>query len=134
LKKIELDYISPHTRKSILTSTNPTTHLLDLRGKVFRPNKALSVTGTKLKSTYKSLELTTAIRLTTVIHYTSSKSSLTSYKDYDQTSTTTQHSINQPCGESVNFDIKWVDKRVAASCKNAYWYNIPDARLFLVWI
>jgi len=29
LKNSELDYISPHTRKSILTSTNPTTHLLD---------------------------------------------------------------------------------------------------------
>jgi len=33
--KDELDYISPHTRKSILTSTNPTTHLLDLRRNVF---------------------------------------------------------------------------------------------------
>jgi len=29
---------------------------------------------------------------------------MTSYKDDDQTSTTTQYSINQPCGESVNFD------------------------------
>jgi len=28
MKNTELDYISPHTRKSILTSTNPTTHLL----------------------------------------------------------------------------------------------------------
>jgi len=26
MKNTELDYISPHTRKSILTSTNPTTH------------------------------------------------------------------------------------------------------------
>jgi len=37
----------------------------------------------------------------------------------------------QPCSESVRFDIKWVDKRVenrvAASCKNAYWYNILDS-------
>jgi len=31
----ELDYISPHTRKSILTSANPTTHLLALRRNVF---------------------------------------------------------------------------------------------------
>ena len=41
--------------------------------------------------------------------------------DYDQTSATTQHSINQPCSESVKFDIKFVDKRVenrvAALCK-----------------
>jgi len=37
---------------------------------------------------------------------------MTSYKDYDQTSTTIQHSINQPCSESVKFDIKCVDKRV----------------------
>jgi len=29
--------------------------------------------------------------------------SITSYKDFDQTSTTTQHSINQPCSESVKF-------------------------------
>jgi len=35
-----------------------------------------------------------------------------SYKDYDQTSTTTQHSIPQPCSESVKFGIKWVDKRI----------------------
>jgi len=31
----------------------------------FRPNKALLLAGTKLKSTYKSLELTTAKRLPT---------------------------------------------------------------------
>jgi len=35
LKNTELDYISPHTRKSILTSTNPTTHLLDSHINVF---------------------------------------------------------------------------------------------------
>jgi len=35
LKNTELDYISTHTRKSILTSTNPTTHLLDLHRNVF---------------------------------------------------------------------------------------------------
>jgi len=63
-----------------------------------RPNNALLLAGTKLKSTYKSLELTTATRLPTVNHHTPS-SSMTSYKDYDQTSTTTQHSINQPCSE-----------------------------------
>jgi len=28
----------------------------------------------------------------------------TSYKDYDQTLTTTQYSINQPCSESAKFD------------------------------
>jgi len=38
LKNTDLDYISPHTRKSILTSTNPTIHLLDLHRNVFRPN------------------------------------------------------------------------------------------------
>jgi len=65
----------------------------------FRPNKALLLAGTKLKNTYKSLELTTATLLPTVIHHT--PSSITSYKDCDQTSTTTQHSINQP-SESVN--------------------------------
>jgi len=31
----ELDFISPHTRKSILTSTNPITHLLNLHSIVF---------------------------------------------------------------------------------------------------
>ena len=49
--------------------------------------------------------------------------SITSYKDYDQTSTTTQHSISQPCSESVKIVIKWVDKRdenrVVASCKKS---------------
>ena len=35
-----------------------------------RPNKALLLAGKKLKSTYKSLELTTATRLPTVIHHT----------------------------------------------------------------
>jgi len=33
------------------------------------PNNALLLAGTKLKSTYKSLELTTATRLPTVIKY-----------------------------------------------------------------
>ena len=65
-------------------------------------------------------------------------SSITSYKDCDQTSTTKQHSINQLCSESVKFDIKWVDKRVenrvAASYKKAYCYNIPDTWLFIVWL
>ena len=65
----ELDYIYPHTRKSILTTTNPITHLLDLHRNVFRPNNALLVAGTKLKSTYKSLELTTGTRLPTAIHH-----------------------------------------------------------------
>jgi len=44
-----------------------------------------------------------------------------SYKEYDQMSTTTQHSISQLRSESVKFGTKWVDKRVenrvAASCK-----------------
>jgi len=35
MKNTELEYISPHTQKSILTRTNPTTHLLDLNGNVF---------------------------------------------------------------------------------------------------
>jgi len=35
LKNTELDYVSTHSRKSILTSTNPTTHLLDLHRNVF---------------------------------------------------------------------------------------------------
>jgi len=35
LKNTELDYIYPHTRKSILTSTNPTSYLLDLHINVF---------------------------------------------------------------------------------------------------
>jgi len=48
LKNTELDYISPHTQKFILTSTNPTTHVLDLHRNVFRPNNALLLAGTKL--------------------------------------------------------------------------------------
>jgi len=36
----------------------------------FRPNNALLLAGTKLKITYKSLELTTATRLPIVIHHT----------------------------------------------------------------
>ena len=71
----------------------------------FRPSNALLLAGTKLKSTYKSLELTTVTRLSTVVHHTPTNS-ITSYKDYDQTPITTQHSINQPCSESVKFDIK----------------------------
>ena len=60
-------------------------------------------------------------------------SSIASCKDYDQTSITTQHSINQPCNESVKFDIKCVDARVeyrvAASCKKKPliqhpWYTV----------
>jgi len=60
-------------------------------------------------------------------------SSITSYKDYDQTATTVQRSINQPCSESVKFDIKWVGKRVencvATACKKRLliqhpWYMI----------
>jgi len=40
---------------------------------LFRPNNAILPPGTKLKSTYKSLELTTATRLPTVIHHTPTK-------------------------------------------------------------
>jgi len=44
-----------------------------------------------------------------------------SYKEDDQTSTTTQHLISPLRSESVKFDTKWVDKRVenrvTASCK-----------------
>jgi len=69
---------------------------------LFRPNNALLLAGTNLQSTYKNLELTKATRLSTVIHHIPSKS----YKDYDQTSTTTQHSINFPWSESVKFDTK----------------------------
>jgi len=36
----------------------------------FRPNNAILLAGTKLKNTYKSSELTTAIHLPTVIHHT----------------------------------------------------------------
>jgi len=65
-------------------------------------------------------------------------SSITANEDYDQTSTVIQHSINQPCRESVKFDIKWVDKRVknrvAASCKKAYWCNTPVTTLYIVWL
>jgi len=39
----------------------------------FRPNNALLLAGTKLKSTYKSLELTKATRLPTAIHNTPTK-------------------------------------------------------------
>jgi len=42
----------------------------------FRHNNALLLAGTKLKSTYKNLELTTATRLPTVIHHTPSKFSI----------------------------------------------------------
>ena len=35
VEESDLDYISPHTRKSILTSTNPTIHLLDLYRNAF---------------------------------------------------------------------------------------------------
>jgi len=39
----------------------------------FRPKNALLLAGTKLKSTYKSLELTTPTSLSTVIHHTPTK-------------------------------------------------------------
>jgi len=35
MKNTELDYIYPHTWKSILTSANSTTHLLDIHRSVF---------------------------------------------------------------------------------------------------
>jgi len=53
-----------------ITSTNPTTRLLDLHRNFFRPKNVLFLAGTKLKSTYTSLELTTVTRLPTVIHHT----------------------------------------------------------------
>jgi len=40
LKNTELDYIFPHTRKSILTSTNPTTHISDLYRNVFKTQQS----------------------------------------------------------------------------------------------
>jgi len=39
----------------------------------YRPNNALLLAGTKRKSTYKSLELSTVTRLPTVIHHTPTK-------------------------------------------------------------
>jgi len=39
----------------------------------YKPNNALLLAGIKLNSTYKSLELTTATRLPTVIHHTPTK-------------------------------------------------------------
>jgi len=72
LKNTELDYISTHTQKSILTSINPTTHWLDLHRNVFQNQQTLLLAGTKPKSAYESLELTTATRLPTAIHRTPS--------------------------------------------------------------
>jgi len=56
LENDELDYISTHTRKYILTSTNPAIHLLDLPRNVFRLNKALLLAGTKLKEHLQKLK------------------------------------------------------------------------------
>jgi len=39
----------------------------------FKPSNALLLAGTKLKSTYKSLELTAATRLPTVIYHIPTK-------------------------------------------------------------
>jgi len=39
----------------------------------FRPDNGILLASTKLKSFYKSLEVTTAIRLPTVIHYAPTK-------------------------------------------------------------
>jgi len=73
MKNTELDNIYPHTRKSILTSANSTTHFLDLHRNVFRPNNALLFAGTKPKITYKRLELTTTTHLPTVIRHIPTK-------------------------------------------------------------
>jgi len=40
LKNTELDYISPYTRQSNLTSINPTTHLSDLQRNVFKTQQS----------------------------------------------------------------------------------------------
>jgi len=40
MKNTEQDYISPHTQKSILTSTNLTIHSLDLNRNGFGLNKS----------------------------------------------------------------------------------------------
>jgi len=39
----------------------------------FRPNNAILLASTKLKSFYKSIELTTVTRLPTVIHHATTK-------------------------------------------------------------
>jgi len=68
--------MSPHTRKSILTSTDPTTHLLDLHRNVFLDPTirfCSQVHNLRALCTYKSLELTTATRLPTVINHTPTK-------------------------------------------------------------
>jgi len=54
LENTKLDYISTHTRKSILTSTNPSTDLLDLHRNIFQTQQSALVAGTKLKSNYKN--------------------------------------------------------------------------------
>jgi len=40
---------------------------------LFRPKNALLLAGTKFKSTYKSLKLTTPTRLPTVVHHIPTK-------------------------------------------------------------
>ena len=53
LKNTELDYISPHKRKSILTSANPTTIFLDLHKRFLDPTKRFY---SQVKKTLKHLQ------------------------------------------------------------------------------
>jgi len=66
----------------------------------FRPNNALlfAVIKLKLRAHHSHTFAQSSIILLLI--------SIASYKDHDQTSTTTEHSINQLSNESVKFDTK----------------------------
>jgi len=68
-KKLARLYISTQTKIHFDEHKSNYT-LFRFTQKFFRPNKALSFAGKKLKSTYKSLEFTIAVRLHTVIYHT----------------------------------------------------------------
>jgi len=67
----------------------------------FQSNKALLLASAKIKSTRK---LRAHHRRTFDHSHPPYSSCMMSYKDYDQTKTTPQYSINQRCSESVKFD------------------------------
>jgi len=100
MKNIELDYISPHTQKFILTSTNSTTHVLDINTNGLQTQQTLLLGGKKLRALTKahsSPQPYVCPQSSTILR----PSSLTLYKDYYQTRAMTQHSINQPCSAGM---------------------------------
>jgi len=106
LNNTERDYIYPHTHTEIHFDEHKSYYTLI----IFTQKCFLDPTMRFYSQVQNIRALTKASSTQPRICQQSSTilllNSITSYKDYDQTSTTTQHSINQSCIQLVKFDIK----------------------------